>query len=446
MVGLVVLLIVAIIVIAILAFFLFKKRQQLERYQGISDVEAEQSRIEKENQSLNKDNDKLKENGRVIREAVTNLKSQLVSLEDEQEIQEHGLYEPKYDFGTSAGYKAKVDEIRQKQKKLIKDKKAIKWGTQWEVQGSKAKGKTMMNRLTRLTLRAFNGECDSIIVKVKYNNVDRIRDRIERVYEAINNLNASQNCRINSKYFDLKVQELYIVHEYQEKLQAEKEEQRQIREQMREEQRAQKELEKAQHDAEKEEERYQKALDKAREEMEQATGKEQSQLEGEIERLNQMLAEAHENKARAISRAQMTKSGHVYIISNIGSFGENIYKIGLTRRLEPMDRVKELGDASVPFLFDVHAMIYSDNAPELENHLHKTFDSNRINLVNPRKEFFRVSLEDIVEAVKEKSVTVEFTMKAEAEDYRKTQAIMVESDNENGAESTEELYDDILGV
>ncbi len=446
MAGLVFLLVIAIIIILVLAFFLFKKRQQLKRYQGISDVEAEQSRIQKENQTLVNDNEKIKQEGRTIRDAVNDLKKQLADLEDEQEMQDFGLYKPKYDFGTSAGYKAKVDELRQEQKKLIKDKKAIIWGTQWHVSGSKAKGKTMMNRLTRLTLRAFNGECDSIIVKVKYNNVDRIRDRIQRVYEAINKLNASQDCRINPKYCDLKVQELYAVHEYQEKLQADKEEQRQIREQMREEQRAQKELEQAQRDAEKEEERYQKALIKARKEMEQATGEKQARLEEEIAKLNQMLEEAHEKKERALSRAQMTKSGHVYIISNIGSFGKNIYKIGMTRRLEPMDRVKELGDASVPFLFDVHAMIYSDNAPELENHLHKAFDSKRLNLVNYRKEFFNVSLEEIVEAVHEKSETVEFTMKAEAEDYRKTQAIIAEIGNSNDQKKAETLYEDILGA
>lgn len=442
MAGVIFLLIVAIIAIGVLTFFLFKKKQQLKRYQGISDVETEQRRIQKENHSLTIDNDKLKKNGRAIRDAVTNLKAQLASLEDEQTMQEFGLYEPKYDFGTSAGYKDKLNELRQKQKSLIREKKAIIWSTQWEVQGSKAKGKTMMNRLTRLTLRAFNGESDSVIGKVKYNNVDRINERLRKVYEAINKLNASQNCRINPQYLDLKTQELYVVHEYQEKLQAEKEEQREIRAQMIEEQRAQKETEKAQQDAEKEEKRYQNALDKARKEMTQATGEKQSKLEGEIERLNQLLVEANEKKKRAVSRAQMTKSGHVYIISNIGSFGENIYKIGMTRRLEPLDRIKELGDASVPFLFDVHAMIYSENAPDLEKHLHRVFEARRMNLVNSRKEFFKVSLDDVVEAVKEKSTTVEFTMKAEAEDYRKTLAIIAK--NSHARKPAEELYSDVL--
>lgn len=446
MAGLLFLLIVTVIIIAILGYFLFQKMRQLKRYQGISDVEAEQNRIQKNNNNLTKENKKLKTEGRKVRDAVNDLKTQLINLEDEQEMQSYGLYKPKYDFGTSAGYKAKLGEVRQKQKGMIKDKNAIIWGTQWHVSGSKAKGKTMMNRLERLTLRAFNGECDSIIIKVKYNNLDRIKARIEKTYEAINKLNASQDCRLNPKYLDYKIQELYLVHEHEEKLQAEKEEQRQIREQMREEQRAQKELEKAQRDAEKEEDRYQKALEKAKTDVAKATGEQQDKLNAEIERLQQQLEEAHANKERAISRAQMTRSGHVYIISNEGSFGEGVYKIGMTRRLEPMDRVKELGDASVPFLFDVHAMIYSEDAPGLEKRLHKTFDSKRMNMVNHRKEFFKVSLDEIVATVNNGSgETVEFTMKAEAEDYHKTVAMIAELNNKIQAEPKHEQYEDVLG-
>lgn len=445
-VGLVFLLVITIVIIGILSYLLIQKRSQLKRYQGIADLETEQNKIKKDNNQLTKENEELKAAGRKIRDVVSNLKIQLADLEDEEEMQSFGLYKPKYDFGTSAGYKAKLDEIRQSQKKMINDKNAIVWGTQWQVSGSKAKGKTMMNRLEKLTLRAFNGECDSVIIKVKYNNLDRIKNRIEKTYEAINKLNVSQDCRINPNYLDLRIQELYIVYEYEEKLQAEKEEQRQIREQMREEQRAQKELEKAQRDAEKEEERYQKALEKAKADVAKATGEKQEKLNAEIARLQQQLEEAHANKERAISRAQMTKSGHVYIISNVGSFGENVYKIGMTRRLEPMDRVKELGDASVPFLFDVHAMIYSDDAPNLENQLHQAFENKRLNMINQRKEFFKVSLEEIVEEVNNNGTEeVEFTMKAEAEDYRKTLAILAEL-NTNAEEKEEhQQFEDILG-
>lgn len=124
--------------------------------------------------------------------------------------------------------------------------------------------------------------------------------------------------------------------------------------------------------------------------------------------------------------AQQTKAGHVYVISNIGSFGDNVFKIGMTRRLEPMDRVKELGDASVPFEFDVHAMIYSDNAPELENIIHKEFDSRRVNLVNSRKEFFQVELEEIEEIAKKRNLDVEFTKIAEAREFRESKILREE--------------------
>ena len=136
------------------------------------------------------------------------------------------------------------------------------------------------------------------------------------------------------------------------------------------------------------------------------------------------VVEAQANKARAIARAQMTRSGHVYIISNIGSFGEQVFKIGMTRRLDPMDRVRELGDASVPFHFDVHSIIFSEDAPGLEAALHRMFNDRRINRVNERKEFFRITIDEIAEAVRQHHGEIEIICEAEAVDYRKTLAII----------------------
>ncbi|MGE3727310.1 MAG: GIY-YIG nuclease family protein, partial [Candidatus Sericytochromatia bacterium] len=145
-------------------------------------------------------------------------------------------------------------------------------------------------------------------------------------------------------------------------------------------------------------------------------------LEQKLAEAEIRLHDAEEAKKRAISQAQLTKCGHVYVISNIGSFGEDVFKIGMTRRLDPMDRVKELGDASVPFPFDVHAMIYSEDAPGLENQLHKLFNESRLNRVNNRKEFFRVGLKDIEKAAHKFGATVEFTKIAEAKEYRESVA------------------------
>jgi hypothetical protein len=232
-------------------------------------------------------------------------------------------------------------------------------------------------------------------------------------------------------YRDLKLEELYLTHEFLEKKQEEAEEQRRIREQMREEERERREIEKARKDAEQEVKIREQALEKARREIAQATGQHREQLELKIQQINQQLEEALANQTRATSRAQMTKSGYVYIISNIGSFGDNVYKIGMTRRLEPEERIKELSGASVPFPFDIHAMIFSENVPETENLLHQYFRDKSVNKVNERKEFFKVTLDEITSAIEKiaketqtvKKAEIQFTKVAEAEQYRKTLAI-----------------------
>lgn len=215
-----------------------------------------------------------------------------------------------------------------------------------------------------------------------------------------------------------------LEHEYNLKKQKEKEEQRAAQEALREEERARREYERAEQEALKEEQMYQKALEKARKEAEDATGEAQQKLLEKIKQLESNLLEALSKKERALSMAQQTKRGHVYVISNIGSFGEDVYKIGMTRRLEPEERVKELGDASVPFSFDIHAMIFSEDAPKLETALHNKFDAHKVNMVNPRKEFFNVTLDEIKEVVKKNDIKAEFIDIPEAEEYRETKAIL----------------------
>lgn len=236
-------------------------------------------------------------------------------------------------------------------------------------------------------------------------------------------MGSTVGCRVTKWYLNAKLKELYLINEYQVKKQEELEEQRAIREQMREEAKILKEMEKAQKEAEAEEKRQFKALEDAKKQLSNKHGEELSELEKQIALLEEQLKEAQENKERALSQAQLTRQGHVYIISNIGSFGEDVYKIGMTRRLEPMDRVKELGDASVPFSFDVHAMIHSADAPKLEKELHQIFEDNRVNKINNRKEFFKVSLNAIEKAVKNHHGEFKLTKLAEAREYRQSVAM-----------------------
>jgi hypothetical protein len=354
-------------------------------------------------------------------ETFQTLQNQLELYSDSIDIGSYGLYEPQFSFDTSEKFKEAIEANYQNQKLSIKEDNAVICNTNVTVNGSIADGKKMTTRNKKLMLYAFNGECDGLISKVKWNTATKIKERIEKAFNDINKLGEVQTTFITEQYKNLKLEELALTYEYEQKKYDEKEEQRQIREQMREEEKAQKDLERAQKEAEDEEARFQKALDKAKKELGSASQNEVDELNNQISSLEKKLQEAHERKERAISMAQMTKVGHIYVISNIGAFGEDVVKIGMTRRLDPLDRVRELGDASVPFHFDVHAIIYSENAPQLENELHKKFNDRRLNRINNRKEFFKASLEEIESFVKEHAdAEIEFTKVAEAREYRET--------------------------
>jgi len=346
--------------------------------------------------------------------------------EDTIEINSFGLYQPIFNFDTSANYKDAIESNYSKQKTLIKEGKAAVSDVEWTVGGSASEGKKMMNNQLKLMLFAFNGECDGLISKVKWNNAEKTKEKIINTFENINKLGKAQQLYITEEFLNLKLEELGLSYEFELKKYQEKEEQRILREQMREEEKAQREFERAKKEAEDEELHYQKALQKAQDELLNTNQQNTSILIDKIKDLEEKLALAHEKKERAIAMAQLTKVGHIYVISNIGSFGENVFKIGMTRRLDPIDRIRELGDASVPFHFDVHAVIYSENAPQLENEIHKYFSSHRVNQVNTKKEFFKISLEEI-EAfiVNHTKAEILFTQIAEAREFRETSALQI---------------------
>jgi hypothetical protein len=349
--------------------------------------------------------------------------SELAELEQRVELHDVGLLAPRFNFAEATEYKIRLDQIRDQQGAMVKAGRAAVCSSEWTIAGSRSEGKKTTDQILKLMLRAFNGECDALVAKVRYDNAAAFNDKMRKSWESINKLGRGFTCSIDSAYLDLKLQELHLTHEYQEKLQAEREEQRALREQMRDEERAQKELERAQREAEQEETRYAKALERAREEAEHAVGAKQQKLLEQITDLEQKVKDADERRQRAVSMAQLTKTGHVYVLSNVGSFGDYVFKIGMTRRLDPQDRVDELGDASVPFPFDVHAMIRSDNAPGLERALHGLFESERLNKVNRRKEFFRVTLEQIEYVVRQHHGEFKLTQYAEAVEYRKSLAM-----------------------
>lgn len=364
--------------------------------------------------------------------AIQEKKKNLISMDDEILVQEFGLYKPQYDFASALDYKEALAEIRSEQKALIKNKQAVTGNTQWQVNGSASKGQKMVNDTQKLLLRAFNVECDELISKVRYTNFDASLNRIHKSAETISKLGVVMSISITQQYLSAKVKELRLAFEYQLKKQQEKEEQKAARAEQREQAKLQKELDEQRRKVEKEQSHYQSALSKLQAQL--ALHPDDPDLLDKMNQLNTHLADIDKALTDIDYRQANMKAGYVYVISNIGAFGENVYKIGMTRRLNPQDRVDELGDASVPFNFDVHAMIFSDDAPALEAALHRAFEDRKLNMVNQRREFFYVTLDEIKTVIKQNfDKTVEFTDVPDAEQYRVSERMRSQSDGFSSA-------------
>lgn len=372
----------------------------------VSELESRKENLEKEISSLSS--------------SIDSMKKEAIFFEDAITYQEFGLYTPRYSFITSEEYKKELDRVRADQKAMIKNDTAIAGSKTWTVDGSKSKGNKMIKDMKKLFLRAFNSDCEDTISKVKYSNYDMSLKKIYQSAESIQKLGTMMSLSITPQYINSKVEELRLSFEYQQKKQEEKEAQKAARAEMREAARLQKEIEAQRKKIEKEQTHYQTAYEKLLKQLESDPNNDdllqkKSEIESQLADIDKAIKDIDYREANQ-------RAGYVYIISNIGAFGENVYKIGMTRRLDPQDRIDELGDASVPFNFDVHAMIFSHDAPALESALHKAFENRKLNMVNTRREFFNVTLDEIKEVVKKNfDKTVEFVDIPDAEQYRISQ-------------------------
>ncbi len=353
---------------------------------------------------------------------VKEKRSDLVSMDDEILLQSFGLYQPKYALANAEAYRTRLEQIRDEQAVLIKSGRAVNSPTNWTVNNSAKEGERMIKDNVKLIVRSFNNECDAAIVNVKFSNVDSTEKRIRKAYETLNQLARRLGISITPEYLNLKVQELSLAYEYQLKKQQEKEEQKRLREQMREEAKLLREIEEAKLKLDKEEKHFVKALATLDAQLQKAGSDAERELivqeRASIEREMAELAKARQD---VLNRERNTRAGYVYIISNLGAFGENVFKIGVTRRLDPQERIDELGDASVPFDFDIHALIFSEDAPTLESALHKAFEKRRLNMINQRREFFHVTLQEIEQVVRQNfNKPVEFIALPDAAEYRQS--------------------------
>ena len=276
----------------------------------------------------------------------------------------------------------------------------------------------------RQILRSFNAECDLAISNITLKNIDTMRNKILKSYEALNKIYKSDGVQITKTFLENKLQQLITAHSYQEKLEDEREQKKLIQEQLKEEEKVRREIEREKAKIEKDETQFKNEISKLMKYLQKTDNEVEKTLYiDKIKECEEKLSELETVKSDVLNREKNTRAGFVYIISNIGSFGENIFKIGMTRRLEPMDRIKELSSASVTFEFDVHALIFSDDAPSLESILHNTFREYEVNKVNHRKEFFSIPLEKIEKVVTEHhNATVQWTYDAAAEEYRESLA------------------------
>ncbi|QKE85149.1 DUF4041 domain-containing protein [Arthrobacter sp. NEB 688] len=345
-----------------------------------------------------------------IRSQLTTLRQTVVDTEETAILQEVGVYRYRHPLDDSIAYRAELARIQDQIRSMVKrDGGAIAATTTWQVNGSAAQGRKMVNDISKLMLRAYNAEADNLVRAMKPYKLDSAKERLDKVATTIAKLGVSMSIAVSVPYHRVRLRELELTADYLEKVAEEKEREREERERLREERKVEQEIERERQRLRKEEQHFRQAIAQlhAKGDME-GVARLQLQLEGVIGEI-----EAVDFRARTLT------AGHVYVISNIGSFGEGVLKIGMTRRLEPMDRVRELGDASVPFIFDVHALYFSENAVKIEREMHQRFADRRVNRVNNRKEFFRVTPAEARDSLTELSgELMTFVEEPEALEYR----------------------------
>jgi len=313
--------------------------------------------------------------------------AQIVETRETALLQESGIYEYRHRLEDSVAYQDSLDNLKQTLRSMVRDDLAVKAATEWSVNGSQSENRKMVRDFSTLMLRAYNAEADNCVRTVRPHNRAAVVARLAKTRETIARLGGTMNIEIVEQHHRVRVSEIEATADYAAKVEEEKERMRARREQQREEEKARKEFEREKARLLKERTHVESALAKVRERG------------GDVEELEARLASVDEAIAGVEAREANVRAGYVYVISNVGAFGPEVVKIGLTRRLDPADRIRELGDASVPFRFDTHAIVFSEDAVSLETRLHQEFGERRVNQVNLRREFFRVTPAQVRDAL-----------------------------------------------
>lgn len=344
----------------------------------------------------------------VTRELAT-LQQSVIDLNAVAELQEVGLFDYEHPAQTSASLAAQLEQVRYEIKNRIRDKRAVTAAPKFLFNNSEAQGRKFVSDMSKVLLRAYNAEAENAVKTTRAGNLAVAQKRLTTAAEQIARSGKMIDLRIDPSYHGLRLKEIAIANDHLRVLAREKELERDRKAELREQAKAEAELRKAKEGLEKEKSHYLSTLSAL-----EANG----DLDGAA-RIRAKLEDVERAIVDVDYRAANIRAGYVYVISNIGAFGERMVKIGMTRRLEPMDRVNELGDASVPFRFDVHALFFADDAMGIETMLHQTFAAERVNKVNLRREFFYTTPDEVLAALKSHSVeVVEYAITPAADEFR----------------------------
>jgi hypothetical protein len=341
------------------------------------------------------------------------LSAEVVETDDARLMQEVGVYHYRHVLADAEAYKYELDRLKDTTRDLVRAKTAVQASSSFQYNNSRAQGRKFVGDLSKLMLRAYNAEAENCVRVLKAGNLPSAVKRLETAVRTIEKLGTMASIRIGPPYHALKIRELELTADYLAKKQQEKEEERERRAALREEQKALQEYRREQERLLKEQGHYENAI---------AALKAKGDLTGAAE-LERKLAEIQAALSGIEERQANIRAGYVYVISNIGSFGPEVVKIGMTRRLEPMDRVRELGDASVPFRFDVHALFFSHDAVGIEHQLHLKLEDRRLNRVNRRREYFRCTPAEVKALLLGLTGNLlDYTDEPEAAEYRQSTA------------------------
>jgi Domain of unknown function (DUF4041) len=405
----------------------------LQRYSHIASQDNFQENLSQEIQSTQQQASYFTDQCDFLEARLKDLKKEVAYLDEEAEIQSFGFYDPIYNFISSDDYIYQIKSIRQQQRSMINNGEAVSCPIGWSVGDSKKDGEKLVKNFKKLILTIFNAECDEIIKGVRLGKIAVAQAKIEKQFASLNKKSEVIRCAIDDDYLSLKIRELQLQYE----LEIKRQEEREMAQQIRQEEQDRKKLEKAEaemREAEERERRYKQEIDEIQQKLESVhqeqiklSEKQKEIMRGEIEELQKSLQEAQKDREEAESRSKSIKSGHVFIISNIGSFGRDVYRICVTRSVNEDSYISNMTPV-VPFPFDIHFKFFSGDVNETIGLLHERFQDRRVNTANLRRDFFHVSFEEIAVAVNEirqktgklKNFTVEEKV-PNAYEYRKTQ-------------------------